>query len=114
MRSKAHNKCNNTVFFDSDICSDCKRWENLPSHNVYFRIDNSSDTESSLLYNLPSIPSHNEPWKVFKDKGMHFGHVNVNSLLSKIDELRTLAFNTTFLFLESQKQNLIALLAMKN
>ena len=25
---------------------------------------------------------------------MHFGHLNVNSLLSKIEELRTLAFNT--------------------
>ena len=25
---------------------------------------------------------------------MHFGHINVNSLLSKIEELRTLAFNT--------------------
>ena len=25
---------------------------------------------------------------------MHFGHLNVNSLLSKIDELRTLAINS--------------------
>ena len=58
---KAHKKCNNTVFFDSDIFSDCKRWENLPFHNVSFCTDNSSDTESSLLEdNLPSFPSHNE------------------------------------------------------
>ena len=55
--------------------------------------DNSSDTELSLLDNLPSIPSHMEAWKVFKDKCMHFGHLNVNSLLSKIEKLRTLAFN---------------------
>ena len=33
---RAHKKCSNTVFFDSDICSDCKRWENLPFHNVSF------------------------------------------------------------------------------
>ena len=44
--------------------------------------------------NLPWTPSHNEAWKVFKDKGIHFGYLNVNSLLSKIEELRTLAFNT--------------------
>ena len=91
----AHKKCNNTVFFYSNICGDCKRWENLPFHNVSFCVDNSSNTESSLLEdNVPLIPSHDEAWKVFKDKGMHFGHLNINSLLSKIEELRTLAFNT--------------------
>ena len=80
--------------FSSDVCSNCKRWENLPFH-VSFCIDNSSNTESSLSEdNLHSIPSHNEAWKVFKDKSMHFGHLNVNSLLSKIDELRTLAINS--------------------
>ena len=41
----------------------------------------------------PLIPSHNEAWKVFNGKGMHVGYLNVNSLLSKIEELRTLAFN---------------------
>ena len=89
MQSKGTKKFNNTVFFDSDMCSDCRGWENLPFHNVSFRIENSSDTESSLLDNLPSIPSHNGAWKVFKDKGMHFRHLNVNSLLSKIEALRT-------------------------
>ena len=91
---RAHKKCNNMDFFDSNICSDCRRWENSPFHNISFCIENSSNTESSFLDNLPSIPSHNEAWKVFKDKGMHFGHLNVNSLLSKIEEFRKLAFNT--------------------
>ena len=51
----------------------------------FFCIDNSGDTESSLLEDkLPSILSHNEAWKVFKDKGMHFGLLNVKSLLPKI------------------------------
>ena len=82
------------VLFDGGIFSDCKRWENLPFH-VSFSTDNNSDTESSLLEDiLPSILSHNEAWKVFKDKGMHFQNLNVNSLLSKIEESRTLAFNT--------------------
>ena len=82
------------VLFDGGMCSDCKTWENVPLH-VSFSADNSSDTESSLSEDiLPSILSHNEAWKVFKDKGMHFQHLNVNSLLSKIEESRTLAFNT--------------------
>ena len=34
---------------DSDICSDYKRWENLPFHNVCFSIDDSSETASYLL-----------------------------------------------------------------
>ena len=84
----------NSDFFDNDIGRDYRRWENLPI-NVSFCIDNSTDTESSLLYNLPSIPSHNEAWEVFKDKDMHFGHLNVNSLPSKIEELRKLVFNTS-------------------
>ena len=79
-------KCNNAVFFDSNICSDCTRSKNLPFHNVSFCTGKSSDTASFLLEEkLPSIPSHNEVWKVFKDKGLRFGYLNVNSLLSKIE-----------------------------
>ena len=33
-------------------------------------------------------------YKVFKKKDMHFGHLNVDSFLSKKEELRTLASNT--------------------
>ena len=110
---RAHKKYNNTVILDSDICSDCRRWENLPFHDVSFCTDNSSDTESSMLNNVPSITSHNEVWKVFNKKDMYFGHLNVNSLLSKTERLRTLTFYTN-MFLESQKQSLITLLAIKN
>ena len=42
---RAHEKCNNTVLFDSDICSDCRRWGNLPFYNVSFCIYISIDTE---------------------------------------------------------------------
>ena len=33
---RSHKKCSSTVLFDSDICSDSRRWENLPFHNVSF------------------------------------------------------------------------------
>ena len=85
----------------------------LPFRNVSFCINKSSDTGSSLLENnLSPVRSHNEAWKAVKDKAMQFGHLIVNSLLSKIEELRTLAININILFLESQKQNMVTLLAI--
>ena len=53
------------AYFDSNICSDHKRWEKLLSCTVSFCIENSSNTESSLSKDtFPFIPSHNEAWKV--------------------------------------------------
>ena len=36
------------ALFDSDICSDCEGLQNLPFHDVSFRIGNSGATESSF------------------------------------------------------------------
>ena len=33
-------------------------------------------------------------WNVFKNRGFHFIHLNINSLLSKIEELRFIAKST--------------------
>ena len=35
-----------------------------------------------------------EKWKNFKKKGLHFIHININSLLPKIDELQHLIKTT--------------------
>ena len=35
--------------------------------------------------------SGNNDWDVFKARGLHFIHVNINSLLPKIEELRRIA-----------------------
>ena len=32
--------------------------------------------------------------KVFKNKGLHFGHLNINSILPKIEQLRSLLINS--------------------
>ena len=34
-------------------------------------------------------------WKAFNKRGLHLIHLNINSLLSKIDELREIARKTT-------------------
>ena len=33
-------------------------------------------------------------WKHFENKGVHFLHLNINSILLKLDELKTIAGNT--------------------
>ena len=32
-------------------------------------------------------------WKPFENKGLHFLHLNINSILPKFDELKTIAGN---------------------
>ena len=46
-----------------------------------------------------------EGLKVFKNRGLHFIHLNINSLLSKIDELREIvkASNVTVLGITESK-----------
>ena len=38
--------------------------------------------------------THIDIWESFKKRGLHFLHININSLLPKIDELRDIANNT--------------------
>ena len=33
-------------------------------------------------------------WEPFENKGLHFLHLNINSILLKLDELKTIAGNT--------------------
>ena len=45
--------------------------------------------------NLNAGPTQiSETWSVFKKRGLHFVHLNINSLPSKIKELRQIAKNT--------------------
>ena len=43
-------------------------------------------------YNNQSL--HSNEWNVFRSKGIHLIHLNVNSLLPKIDEIRYIAERT--------------------
>ena len=38
---------------------------------------------------------NNETWSPFKKRGLHFLHLNINSLLLRIDEIRTIASTST-------------------
>ena len=56
-------------------CHDC----NFSGDGFYYKPNSLSENES-----------RNE-WNIFRKRGMHFIHININSLLSKIDEGRYVA-----------------------
>ena len=79
----------------------------LHSDLVFFSISKLQDRNSNSNFNLllllsgdislnPGPPPNNQlqpqsEWSVFNSRGNHFIHLNVNSFLPKIDELRNIA-----------------------
>ena len=79
----------------------------LHSDLVFFSISELQYGNSNSYFNLllllsgdislnPGPPHNNQlqpqnEWSVFNSRGLHFIHLNVNSLLPKIDELRNIA-----------------------
>ena len=56
-----------------------------------FPFSNESFSNESQIFSGSDDGNLNfEKWAVFKKKGLHFVHININSLLPKIDELRYL------------------------
>ena len=60
-------------------------WEFLPFHNCSF----STERMDYQLHPLSVVGSG--AWNIFQKRGMHFIHLNINSLLPKIDEIRYVA-----------------------
>ena len=72
----------------------------FPTDNLPFQevdninvIQNSSPKQNYLQIISNSLPDFDN-WAIFKKKGMHFIHINVNSLLPKIHEIRNIAYKT--------------------
>ena len=60
-------------------------WELLPFRNCSF----STERMDYQLHLLSVVGS--DAWNMFQKRGMHFIHLNINSLLPKIDEIRYVA-----------------------
>ena len=74
----------------------------LPFHDCIFSGD-------GFYYNLNSLSenvSRNE-WNIFKKRGMHFIHINMNSLFPKTDEVRYIAniTNASIIGISETKQD---------
>ena len=52
-----------------------------------------SITSSNIKTRKQTFPENHPEWKVIKNKSLHFGHLNINSLLPKIEQLRPLLIN---------------------
>ena len=60
-------------------------WEFLPFHNCSFSTER-------MYYQLdPLSVVSNDAWNIFQKRGMHFIHLNINSILRKVDEIRYIA-----------------------
>ena len=63
-------------------------WELLPFHNCSFsteRVDYQLD---------PLYVASNDAWNIFQKRGLHFIHLNIISILPKIDEIRYITKQT--------------------
>ena len=59
-----------------------------------------SITSSNIKIPEQTFPENDSAWKVFKNKGLHFGHLNIDSILPEIEQLRSLLINSTSLYSE--------------
>ena len=118
--------CNETQFFTPEYTSACVTLDNLCLNYSLklFTISNSKRLNNKSFYCILLLlsgdislnlgpknnlqPMNSNEWNVFKSKGLHLIHVNINSFLPKIDELRDIAnsSNTTVIGSSESKLNL--------
>ena len=78
----------------------CKNCENLLSNLPFFNEDEHSNTnietfeEAPVNENIDIDLNDDEQYQHFKNNGLHFIHLNINSILSKIDQLLLIALIT--------------------
>ena len=118
--------CNETQFFTPEYTTACVTLDNLCLNYSLklFTISNSKRLNNKSFYCILLLlsgdislnlgpknnlqPLNSNEWNVFKSKGLHLIHVNINSFLPKIDELRDIAnsSNTTVIVSSESKLNL--------
>ena len=65
-------------------------WHQFLFADDYFADDKTVLSETQSNSDLDTLSS-TDNWKVFNKRGQHLIHLNINSVLSKIDELRVIA-----------------------
>ena len=95
--TRTHKMCIDNGFGQNYRCKDCliPNQSPAPDELPFPDVGIDHDPDKSLDFkciaqNLSDINN----WKMFKQRGLHFIHLNINSLLPKIDELRLIALET--------------------
>ena len=88
-----HKKCEKlTISTSAFLCESCRSAKpdlnELPFHEVSLLGDLDNQIDIAPIEN--TLDAENT-WKSFESKGLHFIHLNINSLLDKIDQLRFVA-----------------------
>ena len=104
--------CNRTSFFVPESLDLCNRLanENLAHSLKYYMLSSflinyqNQGNYVRLLILLSgdislnpgplNLSTGNQDWRVFEKRGLHMAHININSLLPKVDELRAIAAST--------------------
>ena len=66
-------------------CRNCAVSDFLPVHDVSFEEPININNDP---INTSELNPDKDMWSPFKKRGLHFLHININSILSKIEELR--------------------------
>ena len=74
----------------SYMCGSCNLSKHMPFHDELLDEIFEIPIEQNLEENL-DMTIHENDWLPFKKRGLHILHLNVNSLLSKIEEMRQIA-----------------------
>ena len=69
-----------------------KRINNKSFRRILLLLSGDISLNPGPVYNNQSL--HSNEWNVFRSKGIHLIHLNVNSLLPEIDEIRYIAKRT--------------------
>ena len=81
--------CNQCLKNESDISQNA--WNLFPFANVFFFCNNTSALPVEKTVNDSDEVPSKDKWNIFNKCGLHMIHLNINSVLSKIDELRVVA-----------------------
>ena len=76
--------------FENGLCSKCKMFlivnrdfstlsENLPFNQVINKEADHSLTSSNIKTPQQTFPENEPEWKVFKNKGLHFGYLETST-----------------------------------
>ena len=101
--------------FESGLCNKCDTFivnrdfsassGNLPFYQVMNKEIDQSITSSNTKISEQKFPENDSAWKVFQNKGLHFGHLRINSILPKVEQLRSLLIHSNISVLDNTVNN---------
>ena len=84
-----------------------KRMNNKSFLRILLILSGDISLNPGPVYNNQSL--HSNEWNVFRSKGIHLIHLNVNSLLPKTDEIRYIAERSRYIVIGIFESNVVVI-----